>query len=390
MNKNKVFLKDMTYSLSSELSYLFYKIKSYFLKNNYTIVDSVDYADYILVCTYWYLSEVEKLTYDYILSLKEKISDKKLYIFWDLWSWKNSLKNIPFITDFVPTYDLTKLDRLFGWKYSINDILSSEIEQDSIFHGDKWVDPNHKYYFLEISAGCIHSCNFCQIKKNIWYVKSRSISQLVKELEYAVKSGYNLIVLLWEDAWSYGLDIWTNFWELLDAFCNVKWDYQINIHYLHPAMALKYKDYIIRYIDKIYKFNMPIQSFSERILKKMNRFYKVDNVINFIKDLKKIKPEIIIDNHIIYAFPGETFEEFLNNIKLSVKYYYRTVFIEYRYIEWTKKFSCDDLLNEDEIKKRKYVLLRMMKKYLEKNWDKWVNKINVLAGEETYKLVLEV
>ncbi len=390
MIKRKIYLKDLTYDLSTELSYLFYKVRAFFIKNKYIIVDNVEEADDILVCTYWYLAEVEWFTYDYILSLKDKLKNKKLYIFWDFWSWKNKLSKINYIDDFIPSYNLQKLSQIFDHDFCMDQIYSYDLEQDIIFDWDKESEYENSLYFLEIWSWCIHNCKFCHVKKNIWYTKSKDFNQLVKEFKYAVDNWYKYIILLSEDAWSYWLDIWKNFWELLDAFCSFKWNFKINIHYLYPSLAIKYKDSIFRNISKIHKFLMPIQSFSDKTLKRMWRNYSAKDIINFIKDIRKINKEIMIDNHIIYWFPWETFEEFLNNIKMSDKYYSRTVFIEYTYIEWTKKYDENEIICKTNKKKRKYILFKLIKNYRDKNWDKGMNKVNVLSWRETYEMVLAI
>jgi len=56
--------------------------------------------------------------------------------------------------------------------------------------------------------------------------------------------------------------------------------------------------------------NMPIQSGSESVLKRMNRPYTLDEYITIVDKLRSMRPDIQISSDFIVGFPGETDAEF--------------------------------------------------------------------------------
>ena len=61
--------------------------------------------------------------------------------------------------------------------------------------------------------------------------------------------------------------------------------------------------------------DIPIQSGSNNILKKMGRSYDIDSVLSKIKQFQKIDPEIVITTQMIINFPGETIEDLKKSIQ---------------------------------------------------------------------------
>ena len=62
--------------------------------------------------------------------------------------------------------------------------------------------------------------------------------------------------------------------------------------------------------------HLPIQSGSDRILKKMNRKHSKKKYIEIIEKLKNKRPDIAISSDFIVGFPGETNEDFDETMKL--------------------------------------------------------------------------
>jgi MiaB/RimO family radical SAM methylthiotransferase len=72
--------------------------------------------------------------------------------------------------------------------------------------------------------------------------------------------------------------------------------------------------------EKIFKFlHLPVQSGSNRILKKMNRFYTVKQFKKIILKFKKEFPKLTLSTDIIVGFPGETEKDFNMTIDLIKK-----------------------------------------------------------------------
>ena len=56
--------------------------------------------------------------------------------------------------------------------------------------------------------------------------------------------------------------------------------------------------------------HLPVQSGSNKILKKMNRKHSIEKYLDIIKNLKKSNPNIEFSSDFIIGYPGETNEDF--------------------------------------------------------------------------------
>ena len=65
--------------------------------------------------------------------------------------------------------------------------------------------------------------------------------------------------------------------------------------------------------------HLPVQSGSDKILKAMNRKHTINEYFNIIKRLKKVKPNIKFSSDFIIGYPGETYKDFEETIKLMKK-----------------------------------------------------------------------
>lgn len=356
----------------------FDKLQVFLLINWYTFVDDVIKADVVIINTCWW----NKITQN---SFRWLITDLNTYLkptifFWCLELLNNYDKStFDFETEYIYTKYLYKIWLIFENTKLYTDINSIDID----LHKKLLVKWNsEKRYFLEISSWCIHNCTFCWIKKIVWNVISRPIDEIINEFKTAVSSWFKEIVLLSEDSWSYGYDIWSNFTILFNEMVKIEWDYTINIHYYEPSMLLKDFSELKNNLHKISKIVVPIQSFSNRILKLMNRKYLYSDIINLINNIKKINPEIYIENHIIFWYPTETNEEFEFNIKSSL-IYDDTSFNPYSDHSLNKKiFTDNDNISDNEMFNRYKKLKLLWNKFwkISVSWNdkfypwKWCNK----------------
>src|SRR5205814_4699839 len=62
--------------------------------------------------------------------------------------------------------------------------------------------------------------------------------------------------------------------------------------------------------------HLPVQSGSNRILKRMHRGYTRERYLGIIDKLRRVKPEMGITTDIIVGFPGETEADFAETLSL--------------------------------------------------------------------------
>ena len=65
--------------------------------------------------------------------------------------------------------------------------------------------------------------------------------------------------------------------------------------------------------------HLPIQSGSDRILKKMNRKHTVDEYLKIVDKIRNVRPDIAMSSDFIVAFPDESDRDFENTMKFIEK-----------------------------------------------------------------------
>jgi threonylcarbamoyladenosine tRNA methylthiotransferase CDKAL1 len=177
---------------------------------------------------------------------------------------------------------------------------------------------------IQISSGCLSECSFCQTKLAKGSLTSYRIGDILRQVKNDVASNCKEIWLTSTDNGCYGLDLKTDLVDLLEMCSNIEGDYKIRVGMMNPMYVPRFLDRLIslyRNNDKVFKFlHMPVQSGSERILRKMKRGHTAKIFLDVVKELRKKIPEITIATDIITGFPSESerdFEETLSLIEES-------------------------------------------------------------------------
>lgn len=177
---------------------------------------------------------------------------------------------------------------------------------------------------IQISSGCLSECSFCQTKLAKGTLTSYRIGDILRQVKDDVASNCKEIWLTSTDNGCYGLDLKTDLVDLLEKCSNIEGDYKIRVGMMNPMYVPRFLDRLIslyRNNDKVFKFlHMPVQSGSERILRKMKRGHTAKIFLDVVKELRKKIPEIAIATDIITGFPSESerdFEETLSLIEES-------------------------------------------------------------------------
>lgn len=212
----------------------------------------------------------------------------------------------------------------------------------------------------------MNNCAYCAIKKAKGYVTSKPLNKVIAEFKQGLESGFKHFILLGDDCGSYGVDIGTDFAELLNEINKIKGDYKIDIHYFEPhRLEVLFPKINKKIFKKIYAMRIPIQSANQRIVKLMNRNYDLNNVFRIVKKIKKISSSIILRTHLIYCYPTETREEFMNNITHpDLKYFDEVKHFCYSPRKGTPASKLANKIKSRE-KKRRLAIMRKAAKIVE-------------------------
>ena len=173
---------------------------------------------------------------------------------------------------------------------------------------------------IEIASGCMSHCSFCQTKIAKGSLRSYRIGDIVRQIKYDIESGCKEVWLSSTDNGCYGRDIGTNLVELLDACCSIEGSFKIRLGMMNPMYLPRILDDMValfRRNDKIFKFlHIPVQSGSDRILKKMKRAHDAKTFNDGVQAFRERMPEITICTDIIVGFPSETDQDFRQTLDL--------------------------------------------------------------------------
>jgi tRNA A37 methylthiotransferase MiaB len=175
-------------------------------------------------------------------------------------------------------------------------------------------------FFIRPSWGCLGNCSYCVIKKAIGPLKSKPLDSIIAEFNKGLNQGYKNFIFDADDLGAYGVDIGSNFVEMLDNITEIQGDYLIHLRYIQPIWIVKYLNDFIKVLKKgkIKSLGSAIQSGSPRILKLMNRYPDTEKIKNSFLKIKIAYPNLLLATECIIGFPSETneeFEETLNVIK---------------------------------------------------------------------------
>ena len=172
--------------------------------------------------------------------------------------------------------------------------------------------------YLTIMYGCDNFCSYCIVPYVRGRERSREPSAVLQEAEQLLKDGTKEIMLLGQNVNSYGKGLGNGitFAKLLKELDRMGVP-RIRFMTSHP------KDLSDELIDAMHdskhilpQFHLPVQSGSDRILKKMNRHYTRDIYIERVRKLREAVPGIGLSTDIIVGFPGETEEDFRDTMNL--------------------------------------------------------------------------
>ncbi|WP_423231023.1 tRNA (N6-isopentenyl adenosine(37)-C2)-methylthiotransferase MiaB [Clostridium gasigenes] len=240
------------------------------------------------------------------------------------------LKNFPFVNIIFGTHNAFKfpeyLNRVKTEGIQVKEIFNKETE---IVEGIPIDRKSEVKAFVTIMYGCNNFCTYCVVPYVRGRERSRTPKDIVKEIEGLISKGYNEITLLGQNVNSYGkgLDEEITFAMLLRKINEVPGIERIRFMTPHPKDLTEDVILAIRDCDKVCEqIHLPVQSGSNRILKKMNRNYTRENYIELIKKIRKEIPGVTITTDLIIGFPGETEEDFEDTLNLAKEIKYSLAF----------------------------------------------------------------
>jgi tRNA-2-methylthio-N6-dimethylallyladenosine synthase len=244
--------------------------------------------------------------------------------------------------------------------------------------------------FVQIMKGCNNFCSYCIVPFTRGPEESRPSAEIIDKIEQLVSIGYKEVFLLGQNVNSYGNDIKNhdNFLSLLSKINTIKGIERIRFTTSHP------KDFnlglikVIKNGEKICEhIHLPIQSGSDKILKRMNRKYNMEQYLQIVKNIRKNMPEASITTDVMVGFPGETDEDFRCTVKAfeEIKFDSAYTFM-YSNREKTLSSLFDMQVDYKVKKERLWELIDIQKKISQQKNEKMIGKtVEILIENKSKK-----
>ncbi|AOW19987.1 tRNA (N(6)-L-threonylcarbamoyladenosine(37)-C(2))-methylthiotransferase MtaB [Urechidicola croceus] len=211
------------------------------------------------------------------------------------------------VTDYIN--DLSKND--------MGEVHSCEIE-DADFYVGSYSIGDRTRAFLKVQDGCDYKCTYCTIPLARGISRSDTLENVLKNAKEISERGIKEIVLTGVNIGDYGKGEFGNkkhehtFYELVQELDKVDGIHRLRISSIEPNLLKNETiDFISNSESFVPHFHIPLQSGSDKLLKKMKRRYMSNIYTDRVSKIKKVMPNACIGVDVIVGFPGETDELFL-------------------------------------------------------------------------------
>ncbi len=302
------------------------RIKDLFSNKGYKVTDDISKADLTVLNTCHIREKaVEKVYSDIgrVRKIKDKKQNMKLVVAGCVAQAEGLeiKKRSPSVDYVVGPQSYHKLPDMID---RVDEVENSEFLQNEKFKNLIFNSSNLSSEFLSIQEGCDKFCSFCVVPYTRGPEFSRPVDDIVQETKKYVANGIKEIILLGQNVNAYhgiandGKS--KDLAYLINKIGEIEEIKRIRYMTSHP---IDMKDSLINAHannSKLMPFlHLPIQSGSDKILKKMNRKHTVDDYLKIVEKIRNVRPDIALSSDFIVGFPEETDKDFEDTMKFIEK-----------------------------------------------------------------------
>jgi tRNA-2-methylthio-N6-dimethylallyladenosine synthase len=292
----------------------------------YRTTDTLEAADLVIVNTCAIRAKAEQKAFSFIgrlAKMKRRNPDLLIGVGGCVAQQEGDaiLSRMPHVDLVFGTHAIPRLPRIVG-KVTANrtrvvDVVASdgidEIDLAGGFQNDGQVSR-----FVTIMQGCDNYCTYCVVPYVRGAEMSRHPDQILSEIQSLVRSGMREVTLLGQNVNSYGRkEGLPSFAALLEQVNDVEGLRRIRFTTSHPKDLSEDLMAAFGKLDKLCPhIHLPVQSGSDRVLKRMNRKYTRQIYLDRVERLRRIRPDIAVTSDFIVGFPGESPADFEDTLSL--------------------------------------------------------------------------
>jgi ribosomal protein S12 methylthiotransferase len=278
-------------------------LQSTLFSEGFSPVDDPELADFMLINTCGFIDDAKKESIHEILTISEtKGARQELIVFGCLAQrYREEMER-----------ELPEVDAFFGVEHH-QDIVNyckgatchSKVHIPAIEVGKS-------YTYLKIAEGCDRPCSFCSIPHIRGKFRSIQPDIILANAERSIRSGVHELILVAQDATSYGRDLnGYGLHELINDICSISGEFWLRLLYLYPTAIDEGLLEIMAENEKVSNYiDIPLQHSEDRIIRLMKRGGSRKSYLNLIEGIRQVIPDIVLRTTFIVGFPSETEDEF--------------------------------------------------------------------------------
>ena len=169
--------------------------------------------------------------------------------------------------------------------------------------------------FIKVQDGCDNHCTFCVTTIARGEGRSRSVAEVMLDIQSALAGGTKEIVLTGVHLGSWGQDFGKHLRDLIKAILSETDVPRLRLSSLEPWDLNA--DFFSLWQDKrlMPHLHLPLQSGCESTLKRMARKTTPQSFRELVSAARDVMPDVAVTTDIIAGFPGETDEEFAESLE---------------------------------------------------------------------------
>ena len=235
----------------------------------------------------------------------------------------------PHVDGVYGTKELARLgDALVAWRAEIgDDDLTTDVADERALlmpmggHPDGITKPYDVLRaYVNVQRGCSYYCTYCIVPHVRGRFDHRPIGEILTDVRARVALGAREITLVgqtvnaWRDA--NGAD----FADLLESVADIDGLERVAFVTSHPKDLTEKLARAFGTISKLNpRLHLPVQSAANRVLRKMNRKYTIEQYRETIAMVRSYVPDWALTTDLIVAFPTETDDEFEATVALCAE-----------------------------------------------------------------------
>ncbi|MBQ8666608.1 MAG: 30S ribosomal protein S12 methylthiotransferase RimO [Lachnospiraceae bacterium] len=324
----------------------------------YEITDDENEADVIVVNTCCFIHDAKQESIDTVLEMA-RLKDNKLKALIVCGClaqrYRDEIqKEIPEVDAVIGTTGWEQIAEVIE---NVLDARPVKSDRKSAVEGKRIITTPGHYEYLKIAEGCDKNCTYCIIPKIRGHYRSVPMEELISQAQYLAGQGVKELILVAQETTIYGTDIYgrKSLPELLCKLSEIDGIEWIRVLYAYPEEVtdelidvMSTNPKICHYID------IPIQSGSDPVLRRMGRRTDQKQIRGVIEKLRSRMDDICIRTTLISGFPGETQEDFEETYRfVNEMEFDRLGVFTYSAEEGTAAYDFEPKVDEDIAKSRR-------------------------------------